>query len=106
MGDHPPTASFHPLQDKLMMYDDNSGDSERPQKLKWKRIRELYSSDVILVLPPNLPPKLAPLLHFLSAAKAEGVNVFSNGAGKMFMIKLLGLLPIGPWVRAGTTRNP
>ena len=91
-----------------MMYDDYSGDSERPQKLKWRRIRELYGrlfSEVIPGFPPNLPPRLAPLHYFSSAAKAEGMNVFSNGAGKLFMIKLLGLLPIGPWVCAGTTRR-
>ena len=103
-----PTASFHSLRDNLMVYDYHSGDSERPQKLTWKCITELYSmlfSDVTPALPPNLPPRLAPLLHFLSAAKTEGVNVFSNGAGKLFMMKILELLPIGPWVRAGTTRN-
>ena len=110
MIDRRPTTSFHPLREKLMTYTyDDTGEIERPQKLKWKCIRELYGrlfSDAIPALPPNLPPRLAPLFHFLSAAKAEGINVFSNGAGKLFMIKLLELLPIGPWVRAGTTRNP
>ena len=103
MVDHAPTASFHPLRDKFMMYDDNTGDSERPQKLKWKHIREpMYGrlfSDVIPARSSNLPPRLAP---FCLLPRQEGVNVFSNGAGKLFMIKLLG---VAAHRALGTCRN-
>ena len=53
-----------------------------------------------------MPPLLKPILEYMHANKEDGVNIFTNGAGKLLVAKLLGLLPIGPHVRIATTNNP
>ena len=45
-------------------------------------------------------------LSFLENNKTGGVNIFSNGAGKMFTYQLLNLVPLGVYARVATTSDP
>ena len=53
-----------------------------------------------------VPPLLLPIFHYLAASKAEKVNMFSNGAGKVLMLHLLTLLLLKVNIRVATTSDP
>ena len=61
---------------------------------EWERVCVIYTS-LLLGLPTTdqctVPPLLQPLFRCLERSRLEGVNVFSNGAGKLLVYNLLSL---------------
>lgn len=96
----PPSGSSRALLLRLL-----GGD-----ELKSKYVKEVYSalfSETLPTLPDDLPPLLGPLLEYISAVRSQGINPLSNGSGKLFVFRLLQLLPqVARWVRISTTNNP
>ena len=104
MVNHTPTPSSRALCARLIESNpDGDGGA------LWKSLCDIYAgffSDGTPSLPPDLPPLLRPIFQCLEVNKADGINVLSNGGGKLLVFRLMGLLPIGPRVRILTTNNP
>ena len=75
---------------------------------EWERVCVRYTS-LLLGLPTTdqctVPPLLQPLFRCLERSRLEGVNVFSNGAGKLLVYNLLSLLSLDVNVRLATTSD-
>ena len=92
-----PTPSSLRLRSKLKGH---SSDEE------WERVCERYTALFSIGEPEPecvVPPLLLPIFHYLAASKAEKVNMFSNGAGKLHLLTLL-LLKVN--IRVATTSDP
>ena len=95
-----PTPSSLRLRSKLKGH---SSDEE------WERVCERYTALFSIGEPEPecvVPPLLLPIFHYLAASKAEKVNMFSNGAGKVLMLHLLTLLLLKVNIRVATTSDP
>ena len=76
----------------------------------WTEVSDAYTALFSTGLPDGhceIPPLLRPIFKYLRVGKAGGVNVFSNGAGKLLMFHLFTLLPLDmASLRISTTSDP